>query len=239
MTRLMRRLLDSWIAVAIAGLAFLVLVTSATLYALAHHAGTASGTLAPLTPQPSASASPSPSPIPSPSSVALGGPSRPATSAEFAAMVGAGTAPAERDLGLGDWSSCSPAQPCLRIQEASGMVGVDAGTVQGERGCPAGCGTARCLIFLYLDGTGWHYVNAGCAQAAGSLPGEGDLVRVSGCANVRNRPGFASLILDCLPNGTRVDVDSAPAYVDGRIWWHLRGLGWMAHDFLVAPRPTS
>ena len=82
----------------------------------------------------------------------------------------------------------------------------------------------------------WHYVDAGCAQTAGSLPGPGDQVRVVGCANVRNRPGLASVILDCLSNGTRVDVDSAPAYVEGRIWWHLRGLGWMAHDFLLAPK---
>jgi hypothetical protein len=58
---------------------------------------------------------------------------------------------------------------------------------------------------------------------------------VSGCANVRSHPGLQSIILECLRNGAVVDVDSAPVYADNRIWWHLQGLGWMAHDFLVAP----
>jgi len=224
--------------VAVAGAAFLALVTAATLYALGHQqlsAGSPDVLSRPSqSPAPPATATPLASP--SLTAVALGSPGRPATSAEFSAMVMAGKAPAERDLGLPDWSSCSPAQACLRIREASGLIGVDAGTVQADRACPAGCAEQGCLIFLYSDASGWHYVDAGCAQTAGSLPGPGDRVRVVGCANVRNRPGLASVILDCLSNGTRVDVDSAPAYVEGRIWWHLRGLGWMAHDFLLAPR---
>jgi hypothetical protein len=36
-----------------------------------------------------------------------------------------------------------------------------------------------------------------------------------------------------------VDVDSAPLYTDGKIWWHLSGKGWMAHDFLIAPPPND
>jgi hypothetical protein len=232
----LRRLTDSWIAVAIVGAAFLALIAAAAHYALEHELG-AGGQRAVSGP-PSAGPSPSPStvPSPSPSPVVLGGPGRPASSAEFAAMVQAGMGPAERDLGLGDWSSCTGAQACLRVRQASGLIGVDAGTLQADRACPAGCGEEGCLIFLFSDAIGWHYVNAGCASAAGSLPGPYDTVYVFGCANVRNRPGLESVILDCLRNGTRVDVDSAPAYVEGRLWWHLKGLGWMAHDFLVAPR---
>ena len=60
-----------------------------------------------------------------------------------------------------------------------------------------------------------------------------DQVHVSGCANVRDAPGLSSHILVCLPNGTIVDVDSAPTYADGHIWWHLARRGWMAHDYLT------
>ncbi|OLE50502.1 MAG: hypothetical protein AUI36_19285 [Cyanobacteria bacterium 13_1_40CM_2_61_4] len=37
----------------------------------------------------------------------------------------------------------------------------------------------------------------------------------------------------CATRGTVVDVDSAPVYLDGHIWWHLSGRGWMAHEFLT------
>ena len=224
---------------AIVGAAFLALIAAAARYSLQHELIAGSPTTVLGTPSAGPSPSPSPIPSPSPSPVVLGGPGRPATGAEFAAMVQAGVGPAERDLGLGDWPSCSGTQACLRVRQASGVIGVDAGTLQADRACPAGCGEEGCLIFLYSDVIGWHYVNAGCASTAGSLPGPSDAVYVSGCANVRNRPGLESVILDCLRNGTRVDVDSAPAYVEGRLWWHLKGLGWMAHDFLVAPRPAG
>lgn len=214
------------------------MIASAAVYALRHQESvTAISTPAPLTtpsrgiPSPAATAAASATPAP----VALGSPGRPATAAELAAMVAAGKAPAERDLHLGDWSTCAPSQSCFRVRDGSGVIGVGAGTFGADQGCPAGCGSAGCTVFLYEDQLGWHYVNAHCAQGPGSLPGPRDLVYVSGCANVRNRPGFQSVVVDCLPNGTTVNVDSAPAYVDGRLWWHLENLGWMAHDFLVGP----
>jgi hypothetical protein len=37
----------------------------------------------------------------------------------------------------------------------------------------------------------------------------------------------------CLANGIVVDVDSAPVYLDGHIWWHLHERGWMAHENLT------
>jgi hypothetical protein len=88
-------------------------------------------------------------------------------------------------------------------------------------------------VFLYEDAAGWHFVNVRCAQATGAIPGPQDLVRVSGCANVREAPGPSSHVVACLSNGTVVDVDSAPVYLDEHIWWHLSGRGWMAHDYLT------
>lgn len=133
-------------------------------------------------------------------------------------MIAAGKPAAQRDLA--GFQVGNPSRS---------MVGTNAGTFYGT---VTGTG---CWVFLYQDATGWHYVNARCAQASGYIPGPQDQVRVSGCANVRDAAGLSSRVTACLPNGTIVDVDSAPVYTDGHIWWHLTGRGWMAHDYLVAP----
>jgi hypothetical protein len=163
---------------------------------------------------------------------------RPATAQEEAAMIAVGRPAAERDLGLKDGSSCSGTDNCFWVGNPSrAAVGSEAGIFYGTTGSASGTGGgAGCTVFLYHDATGWHYVNARCAQATGYMPGIQDRVWVSGCANVRETPGLSGRILACLPNQTVVDVDSAPVYRDGHIWWHLAGRGWMAHDFLVAPK---
>jgi hypothetical protein len=135
-------------------------------------------------------------------------------------MIAAGRPAAQRDI-LG-----------FQIGNPSrAMVGTNAGTFYGTA---SGTG---CWVFLYQDAAGWHYVNARCAQGTGSIPGPQDNVWVSGCANVRDAPSLGGRVVACLPNGTLVDVDSAPVYADSHLWWHLADRGWMAHDFLVAPRP--
>ena len=160
-------------------------------------------------------------------------------------MIAVGRPAAEKDLGLTDASVCSGEQDCFKVGTPSrAMVGTNAGTFYGQEGHFASGGGAAaaptgCFVFLYQDATGWHYVNARCVQATGYIPGPQDLVWVSGCANVRDAPGLGSLVLACLKNGTIVDVDSAPVYTDGHIWWHLATRGWMAHDFLVAPKSAA
>jgi hypothetical protein len=163
---------------------------------------------------------------------------RPATAQEEAAMIAVGRPAAEQDLGMKDASNCSGNDTCFRVGNPSrAMVGTDAGTFYGQAGGASGTGGgASCWVFLYRDTSGWHYVNARCAQATGSIPGPQDRVWVTGCANVRETPGLSGRVLACLANQTVVDVDSAPTYADGHIWWHLAGRGWMAHDYLVAPK---
>ena len=154
-------------------------------------------------------------------------------------MIAVGRPAAEKDLGLVDFSACSGQQDCFKLGNPSrAMIGTNAGTFYGQEGrfASGGGGGSGCFVFLYLDSAGWHYVNARCSQATGYLPGPQDQVWVSGCANVRDAPGINAHVIACLPNGTIVDVDSAPIYTDGHIWWHLAGRGWMAHDFLVAPK---
>src|SRR2546427_252672 len=109
-------------------------------------------------------------------------------------MVKAGKKPAEAYLHLGDSDSCAPQQECLYTDGADGHIGIHAGWFHGNSGCPSGCGGAGCWIYLFEDASGWHFVNAACAQAPGETPGAEDLVRVSGggCANVRSDPGNTS-----------------------------------------------
>jgi hypothetical protein len=155
-------------------------------------------------------------------------------------MISAGKTPAESYLHLGDAGSCQPQQSCLNTDQATGVIGVNAGFFQAASGCPQGCGGAGCWIYLYQDSSSnWHFVDAACAQAPGYVPGPQDQVRVSGCANVRREPGSRAPVAGCLPNGTTVDIDSGPVYTDSHIWWHVQGKGWMAHDFLIAPPPPS
>ena len=149
-------------------------------------------------------------------------------------MIAAGKSAAEFDLHAVDAKSCSGSQTCFVVGSPSrAMVGSNAGTFYAQVGGASGGGGAACFVFLYDDAAGWHYVNVRCAQATGDIPGPQDLVKVSGCANVRDAPGLSSHVVACLSNGTVVDVDSAPIYVDGHIWWHLSGRGWMAHEFLT------
>ena len=148
----------------------------------------------------------------------------------------------ESQFGWPDWSRCSNGQHCFKTtQPARVMVGTNAGAFAGSDGqYPDGGYGSYCVLFLYQDGAGWHYVNGGCIQSQGYLPGQSDRVFVSsGCANVRATPSTSGSVVSCLSNLTVVDVDSAPTYADGHIWWHLANRGWMAHDFLVAPKNCS
>jgi len=153
-------------------------------------------------------------------------------------MIAVGRPGIEHEYGFKDWSVCTNGEsPCFQVGNPSrAMVGTNAGTFYGSHGqFPGGGFGAECWVFLYQDSTGWHYVNGACAQDTGAAPGRADKVWVTGCANFRDAPGLSTKVLGCLANGTVVDVDSAPVYQDGHLWWHLAGRGWMAHDYLVAP----
>jgi hypothetical protein len=83
----------------------------------------------------------------------------------------------------------------------------------------------------------WHQVALVCgASIDGVLQlGSHAKVNVTGCANVRSYPQSGA-VLSCLSNGTSVIIDDGPfAMVDDskRLWWHLQGRGWMAHELLL------
>lgn len=152
-------------------------------------------------------------------------------------MVAAGSPGVEKSLGYKDWSACSNGETCFKASTADhAMVGTNAGVFDGGFGLYPGGGLgAACWVFVYLDASGWHYLDSGCAQNGGFVPGSVDTgthVHVTGCANFRDTPALTGKVLGCLGNGTGVNVDSAPVWQDGHIWWHLTSRGWMAHDFL-------
>jgi hypothetical protein len=159
------------------------------------------------------------------------------TPQEYAAIIAAGAPAVEKSLGIKDWSVCSNGQTCFKVGTAAeAMVGTNAGVFDGGYGMfPLDNLGAACWVFVYQDAKGWHYLNSGCAQNDGFVPGSSDTgthVFVTGCANYRTAPALSATVLGCLGNRTIVNVDSAPVYQDGHIWWHLTGYGWMAHDFL-------
>ena len=206
------------------------------------------------TPIPTTAASPAPTPaatptpfslptptplqnctIPTPLGVCVG---RAATADEQNAMLSAGRSAVETKYHVKPIAQCQDGDSCFIVQSPLiAIVGTNAGVFGGVLGVypqgGLGCGV---LVFLTYDQAGWHYVNSGCVQNPGGVPGTYDHVSVSsGCANFRTEPSLTAKVVGCLPANTEVSVDSAPVFADGHIWWHLAGRGWMAHDFLLAP----
>ncbi len=155
-------------------------------------------------------------------------------------MIAVGRPAIEAAFKWRDWANCQNGEQCFKVSDPPRvMIGTNAGTFTGSDGqFPGGGYGSACVAFLFVDSSGWHYVNGSCFQDGGGVPGIGDRVYVTGCANVRDAPGLSSKVVGCLSNGTAVDVDSSPTFQDGHIWWHLAGHGWMAHDFLVDPAST-
>jgi hypothetical protein len=152
-------------------------------------------------------------------------------------MVAAGAPAVEKALGMKDWSACSNGENCIKVGPISAaMVGASAGVFDAGYGqYPTGGLGSPCWVFVYSDSTGWHFLDFGCAQNPGFVPGTADVgshVYVTGCANFRDKPSLSGKVLGCLANGTVINVDSAPVWQEGHMWWHLTGHGWMAHDFL-------
>ena len=144
----------------------------------------------------------------------------------------------EAKYGLKPIATCKTGDRCFVVDSwPIAIVGTEAGVFSGRIGAyPSGGLGCSALVFVSHDSAGWHYVNSGCVQNPGFMPGKDDKVFVtSGCANVRTSPSLSSSVIVCLRGGTPVSVVSAPVFADGHIWWHLAGGGWMAHDYLVAP----
>ncbi len=151
----------------------------------------------------------------------------------------------EQEEGASVSAGCAPDQASRCLRRGGSTLGRDAATFEYELYGP-GAATS-CAAYVYLDGAGWHPLQAVCGATA--APADGASVAVSvpggGCAPVRAGPGHASRTLSCLGASAtaRYTVEGAPVYVAetdpasglpmGTIWWYLaQPGGWVAQDWL-------
>ena len=146
--------------------------------------------------------------------------------------------------------SCQPTQqkPCL----TGGQVTTGVHAAYAKFAVAGTAGGAACWDYVYEDARGWHGRNAVCTQNVGWAPeiGAGHIVTVPGaCANVRDHAGLSGHIMTCLPDGTAIELDAGPTFIDddpnsagpihGRLWWHIKGKGWVAHELIDHYQDTS
>jgi hypothetical protein len=104
-----------------------------------------------------------------------------------------------------------------------------------------------CGIYVSSDPAGWHLSDVRCTPRPAAFPAVGATGAVAGltgdtqCVNVRLTPGRSGKVAGCVALGTAVEIDGGPAFVNDsgaslgaqdRLWWHLKGRGWMVHTFL-------
>jgi hypothetical protein len=142
----------------------------------------------------------------------------------------------------------TPQQPCL----TGGQVTNGVHAAYAKFMIAGTAGGAACSAYVYEDAHGWHGRNAVCTQNSGFAPdiGPNHVVTVPGaCANVRDAPGLTGHIMTCLADGTSIELDAGPTYIDedpnstaaihGRLWWHIKGKGWVAHELIDHYQDTS
>src|SRR2546421_6113834 len=98
------------------------------------------------------------------------------THQEYVAMSAAGAPAIEKALGYKDWSVCSNGENCYRVSpEPSGMVGTDAGVLNGGEGqVPGGGGGGGGWGVLYPDPRGGAFLDFACAPNPRVFPRSGD-----------------------------------------------------------------
>src|ERR1700682_363191 len=140
----------------------------------------------------------------------------------------------------GAFEQCPVNEACIAVQEKHD--GVRSAYFLAQAG--SNTDVVTCGVYVFQDTSGWHPLNADC----GRYPAPGKSVSAtflgSGCINVRANPGYSSKIVACLPVDTTVTIDGGPVFVQeatasetanlNRLWWHLAGKGWMAHQYLTS-----
>jgi hypothetical protein len=149
------------------------------------------------------------------------------------------------ELVVDSMTNCPVNRACSAVGDEHD--GTEAAYFVGSSGSNAdlmGCGT-----YVFHNQTGWHGLLQSCWPGPVSpAVGQSGTVSLtfglppSACANVRSLPGPKGSVVACLTAGTQVSLDSGPSFAamaatDG-LWWHIRGRGWIADDFLrLQPGP--
>jgi hypothetical protein len=124
--------------------------------------------------------------------------------------------------------ACPAGKTCL--QSGQELTGANASVVQFS----AGSGRT-CAAYLSHETGTWRALSAVCAPTAQLAPlvGHPATVHIAGnCANARDVASLKGGIVACLKGGSPVAVDAGPSAGSGLLWWHLKGIGWMAQEFL-------
>ena len=140
---------------------------------------------------------------------------------------------------VGSMKSCPVNRACISVGVQHD--GTRSAYFVGQSGSNADL--LSCVTYVVHDPAGWRGVRSQCPASFPAV-GQGGLVWLggvtAGCgANVRSAPGPKGKVVGCVQHHTTVRIDGGPAYApmaltDG-IWWHLKGRGWMADDFLIYP----
>jgi hypothetical protein len=158
------------------------------------------------------------------------------------------------ETGLTVTESCTPTPQQGCLTSSAGPVLGSANTAAFQHFDHSGTGGgAACFSYVYEDSAGWHPLDVACTQNTGYNPSVGSSNYIfgpgSGCANVYASPSHSSSFSGCLTwaqsgSGTEYAIDQGPTYtaetdatshqLEGTIWWHLQGQGWITQDFLVA-----
>jgi hypothetical protein len=157
----------------------------------------------------------------------------PSTSGTSAATPQAAAIPGvEAKTGLRFGAKCSANAACLSVVGQS--LGTDAAAVIFST---AGSGGRQCAGYVFRREGSWHLLDAACGlpDQLSPLVGHDATVHVPGsCANVHDAASLNARVVGCVYDGAAVHIDAGPTFADGRLWWHEK-LGWLAHDFLIAP----
>ena len=93
---------------------------------------------------------------------------------------------------------------------------------------------ASWYAYVFEDSTGWHSYQT--IQPNSETPAPGARITLtfrSSCLAVHQAPSRKSSVVLCLKSRSGVAIDGVPAYADGYVWWHLKGMGWAVQPFLM------
>jgi hypothetical protein len=134
-------------------------------------------------------------------------------------------------------AGCSAGQGCLSAaHETDGQnAAYVALTVRGY-------GSANlCYVYLQSTGSSWQVAGMACGVAQGFAPAQDATVSVHApgtCGRLRRVASTTGAVVDCLANGSAVNVTGPPTYADGVLWWPVTApgaTGIVAHNLLVDP----
>jgi hypothetical protein len=179
------------------------------------------------------------------------------TPVDTAPSTSGGTAPATApDIALANYvqttfgkafvMDCTKADPAKDAGKICATAKGDRGTQKAFQIGPVGAPPNGWLIVDNNGGPNWNVVlNQPITPDNSTVPGVPwplkvgvDLVVVGSgsCVNVRVGPSLGQSAVDCIKDGTKIQLAAGPTVGDNITWWQVTGrTGWVAADYLRYP----